>query len=36
MSWRNTTFFHLSAMLLTLGGFAGTAAAQQPLCEFTD
>src|SRR3954470_6972969 len=36
MSWRNTTLSHLSAMMLTLGAFAGTAAAQQPLGDFTD
>jgi TolB protein len=36
MSWRNTTFYHLSAMMLTLGAFAGTARAQQALGDFTD
>ena len=36
MSWQNTTLPHLSAMILTLGAFAGTAAAQQALGDFTD
>ena len=36
MSWQNTTLSHLSAMFLTLGAFAGTAAAQQALGDFTD
>src|SRR4051812_5739505 len=36
MSWRNTTLSHLSAMMLSLGAFAGTAAAQRALGDFTD
>ena len=36
MSWQNPPLLHLSAMFLTLSAFAGTAAAQQSLGEFTD
>ena len=36
MSWQNTPLLHLSAMLLALSAFASTAAAQQPLGDFTD